>query len=94
MILTTFPLRHPSSHPGSGTRIIHAMRRPLPNRSPNVPKTSVEKRKAEAERQTLIKERNEAIRQFNAQKAEERQRMDRVAGQTTKKQKEIIEKLR
>ena len=72
LILTTFPLRDPSSHPGSSTRIIHAKRRPFPNGSPNVPKTSAEKRKAEAERQTLVKERNEAIRQFNAQKAAER----------------------
>lgn len=56
-------------------------------------KLSAEKRKAEAQRQALAKERDEAVRQLDEQKANERQRIDRAVREATEKQKEIIKGL-
>ena len=57
-------------------------------------KLSAEKRNAEALRQALAKERDEAIRQLDEQKANERQRIDRAVRQATGRQNEIIGELR
>lgn len=56
-------------------------------------KLLAEKRKTEAERQALVKERDETIRLLNKQKAEERQRIDWAICKATGKQKEIIGEL-
>ena len=57
-------------------------------------KLSAEKRNAEALRQALAKERDEAIRQLDEQKANERQRIDRAVREATGRQNEIIGELR
>ena len=56
-------------------------------------KLSAEKRKAEAERQTLVQERDEAIRLLNEQKANEQQHIDRAVHEATGRQKAITEEL-
>ncbi len=53
-------------------------------------KLSAEKRKAEAERQALAKERDVAVRQLDELKAEKRQRIDRAVREATEKQTEVI----
>lgn len=57
-------------------------------------KLLAEKRNAEARRQALIKERDEAVQQLNEQKANERQRIDRAVREATGHQNEIIGELR
>lgn len=57
-------------------------------------KLSAEKRKTEAERQALIKERDAAVQLLNEQKASERQRIDWAVREAAERQKEIVEELR
>ena len=53
-------------------------------------KLTAEKQEAEAERQALIKERDEAIRLLNEQKADEHKHIERAVREATEKQTETI----
>lgn len=57
-------------------------------------KLSTEKRQAEARQQALAKERDEALRQLDEQKANERQRIEQAVREVTGRQNEIIGELR
>lgn len=53
-------------------------------------KLTAEKQEAEAGRQVLIKERDEAVRLLNEQKTDEHKRIERAVCEATEKQTEII----